>query len=96
MQHQLSLPVYLTAARAPKAQAAVEWVQSEVGRLLSGRCELWELVMTGGLWRISGKEIASAAEGAPNHEIDTRVRTQTTASALAEATDPLDTGRHKV
>jgi hypothetical protein len=27
-------------------QAAVAWVEHEVRRLLSGGCELWELVMT--------------------------------------------------
>lgn len=27
-------------------QAAVAWVEREVRRLLSGGCELWELVMT--------------------------------------------------
>lgn len=38
-------------------------VEEEVRRLLSGRAELWELVMTGGLWRVSGKEVREAAEG---------------------------------
>ena len=34
--------------------AAVEFVEQEVRRLLEGRCELSEMVMTGGLWRITG------------------------------------------
>lgn len=38
-------------------------MQGEVRRLLSGHAELWELVMTGGLWRVTGKEIRDAAEG---------------------------------
>lgn len=41
------------------------WVEGEVRRLLSGQAELWELIMTGGLWRVSGKEIRDAAEGPP-------------------------------
>ena len=40
-------------------------MEGEVRRLLSGQAELWELIMTGGLWRVSGKEIRDAAEGAP-------------------------------
>ena len=34
--------------------AAVRFVEAEVRRLLEGRCELSEMVMTGGLWRITG------------------------------------------
>ena len=30
-------------------------------RLLSGRVELWELIMTGGLWRVTGQQVAAAA-----------------------------------
>lgn len=33
----------------------------QIRRLLSGRCEVGELVMTGGLWRVTGQQIAAAA-----------------------------------
>jgi DNA polymerase delta subunit 1 len=41
--------------------AAVEFAKAQIRRLLSGRCELWELVMTGGLWRMSGQEVERVA-----------------------------------
>lgn len=34
--------------------AAVAFVEKEVRRLLEGRVELSEMVMTGGLWRVTG------------------------------------------
>ncbi|KAK9810365.1 hypothetical protein WJX72_009511 [[Myrmecia] bisecta] len=42
-------------------KGAVEFVEGEVRRLLSGRCELWEMVMTGGLWRVTGQQVERAA-----------------------------------
>lgn len=33
---------------------AVQFVEKEVRRLLEGGCELSEMVMTGGLWRLTG------------------------------------------
>jgi hypothetical protein len=33
----------------------------QIYRLLSGRVELWELIMTGGLWRRTGQQVAAAA-----------------------------------
>lgn len=42
-------------------QAAVSFVESEVRRLLLGKVELSELVMTGGLWRVTGQQVANAA-----------------------------------
>ena len=44
----------LTAWAQENVPAAVEFVEQEVRRLLEGRCELSEMVMTGGLWRITG------------------------------------------
>ena len=44
-------------------KGAEEFVKGEITRLLSGRCEAWEMVMTGGLWRVTGQQVASAAEG---------------------------------
>ena len=51
-------------------RGAEEFVKGEITRLLSGRCETWEMVMTGGLWRVTGQQVASAAEGtaAPDGE----------------------------
>lgn len=42
-------------------QMAVHFAKSEIQRLLLEKCSLHELIMTGGLWRISGKEIETAA-----------------------------------
>ena len=33
---------------------AVAWVEGQIRRLLTGNVELSDLIMTGGLWRISG------------------------------------------
>ncbi|DBA67150.1 TPA: hypothetical protein ACH3X2_001471 [Trebouxia sp. C0005] len=41
--------------------AASKYVEGEVRRLLAGSCEAWEMVMTGGLWRLTGQQIAGAA-----------------------------------
>ena len=35
---------------------AVQFVEDEIRRLLEGGCELSEMVMTGGLWRITGNK----------------------------------------
>lgn len=42
-------------------RGAVAFVEGEVRRLLSGHVSLWELVMTGGLWRITGQQLEKAA-----------------------------------
>lgn len=39
-------------------QGAVEFAQVQIRRLLSGQVELWELPLTGGLWRVTGQDIA--------------------------------------
>ena len=41
--------------------AAQEHAASEIHRLLSGGVDIGELVMSGGLWRVTGKDIAKAA-----------------------------------
>ncbi|GFH19999.1 uncharacterized protein HaLaN_17044, partial [Haematococcus lacustris] len=41
--------------------AATAFAQEQIQRLLSGQVQLWELVMTGGLWRITGSQVAQAA-----------------------------------
>jgi DNA polymerase delta subunit 1 len=43
-------------------------VSGEIRRLLSGQVELHELIMTGGLWRVTGQQVENAAEGKPNSE----------------------------
>ena len=35
--------------------AAVEYAEGQIRRLLSGQVELWELPLTGGLWRVTGE-----------------------------------------
>jgi DNA polymerase delta subunit 1 len=42
---------------------AVSFAEAEIRRLLSGKVEVYELVMTGGLWRITGDQIDHAAAG---------------------------------
>ena len=37
---------------------AVAFAKGEVKRLLLGQCNVAELVMTGGLWRITGKQVS--------------------------------------
>jgi DNA polymerase delta subunit 1 len=46
---------------------AVEYAEGQIRRLLSGQVELWELPLTGGLWRVTGAQVAqaAAADGAP-------------------------------
>lgn len=46
------------------APGAVSYVEGQIARLLSGRVELWELVMTGGLWRVTGQQLEKAAAAA--------------------------------
>jgi DNA polymerase delta subunit 1 len=43
---------------------AVRFAEGQIARLLSGRVELWELVMTGGLWRVTGQQLEKAAAAA--------------------------------
>lgn len=45
----------------------MEYAEGQIRRLLSGQVELWELPLTGGLWRVTGAQVAqaAAAEGAP-------------------------------
>ncbi|GIL72478.1 hypothetical protein Vretifemale_2820 [Volvox reticuliferus] len=45
-------------------EAAVSYAEGQIWRLLSGRVELGELAMTGGLWRITGQQVAAAAAAA--------------------------------
>lgn len=40
---------------------AVSFAEGQIARLLSGRVEMWELAMTGGLWRVTGQQLAAAA-----------------------------------
>ncbi|KAI3433870.1 hypothetical protein D9Q98_003673 [Chlorella vulgaris] len=49
-------------------RGALEFVSGEIRRLLSGQVELHELIMTGGLWRVTGQQVENAAEGKPNSE----------------------------
>ncbi|GIL43516.1 hypothetical protein Vafri_1224 [Volvox africanus] len=42
-------------------EAAVSYAEGQIWRLLSGRVELGKLAMTGGLWRITGQQVAAAA-----------------------------------
>ena len=39
------------------AQAALGFAEGEIRRLLSGRVYLSDLIMTGGLWRITGQQV---------------------------------------
>lgn len=41
--------------------AAVEYAEGQIRRLLSGQVELWELPLTGGLWRVTGDWCADFA-----------------------------------
>ncbi|KIZ06809.1 hypothetical protein MNEG_1145 [Monoraphidium neglectum] len=47
---------------------AVEVVERQVRRLLTGDVTLWELTMTGGLWRLTGQQVAAAAAAATLEE----------------------------
>ena len=51
---------------------AVQFAESEIRRLLSGRVEMNELVMTGGLWRVTGEQVerAAANEGGASNGFD--------------------------
>jgi DNA polymerase delta subunit 1 len=41
--------------------AAVSFVEGEIMRLLTGNVGVWELAMTGGLWRVTGQQLEKAA-----------------------------------
>ena len=41
-------------------RGAVEYAEGQIRRLLSGQVELWELPLTGGLWRVTGAQVTSA------------------------------------
>ena len=43
---------------------AVSFVQGEITRLLTGHVGVWELAMTGGLWRVTGQQLEKAAAAA--------------------------------
>lgn len=47
---------------------AVAFVQQHVALLLSGALEPWHCTMTGGLWRVTGQQVAAAAaaDGRPS------------------------------
>jgi DNA polymerase delta subunit 1 len=47
---------------------AVSFAEGEIARLLSGRVEVWELAMTGGLWRVTGQQLAAAAAADADEE----------------------------
>lgn len=49
---------------------AVAFVEGEVSRLLSGKVEMWELAMTGGLWRVTGQQLEKAAAAAAGGSSD--------------------------
>lgn len=38
-------------------RGAVEYAEGQIRRLLSGQVELWELPLTGGLWRVTGAQV---------------------------------------
>ncbi len=40
---------------------AVLFVEREITRLLTGNVGVWELAMTGGLWRVTGQQLEKAA-----------------------------------
>lgn len=40
---------------------AVSFVEGEIQRLLTGHVSVWELAMTGGLWRVTGQQLERAA-----------------------------------
>jgi len=42
---------------------AVAFAEGEIRRLLSGKADIYEFIMTGGLWRITGDQIDQAAAG---------------------------------
>ena len=48
-------PFYILLFWQESVPLAVQFVENEIRRLLEGGCELSEMVMTGGLWRITGK-----------------------------------------
>jgi DNA polymerase delta subunit 1 len=41
--------------------SAVSFVEGEITRLLTGHVGVWELAMTGGLWRVTGQQLEKAA-----------------------------------
>lgn len=49
---------------------AVAFSEGQIARLLSGRVEMWELAMTGGLWRVTGQQLAAAAAAGDGHEVE--------------------------
>ena len=57
--HLLTYASALSLCAQEDVKGAVEYAQSQIRRLLSGQVELWELPLTGGLWRVTGQEIAN-------------------------------------
>lgn len=63
------LPASLSAAQGALQRillqsdvpAAVSFVEGEIMRLLTGHVGVWELAMTGGLWRVTGQQLEKAA-----------------------------------
>ena len=59
-------PVYRRVSTAVLLQedvkAAVEYAEGQIRRLLSGQVELWELPLTGGLWRVTGDWLEACCE----------------------------------
>lgn len=46
----------------------MDFALSQIRRLLSGQVELWELALTGGLWRVTGAQVAAQAAAADGAE----------------------------
>eukprot|EP00879_Flechtneria_rotunda_P007699 GHRR01008072.1.p1 GENE.GHRR01008072.1~~GHRR01008072.1.p1 ORF type:complete len:781 (+),score=286.21 GHRR01008072.1:379-2721(+) len=67
---------------AKDVPGAVAYVENQIARLLSGRVELWELAMTGGLWRVTGQQLEKAAAAAAG---DTNAAASGGAQAAAAA-----------
>jgi DNA polymerase delta subunit 1 len=51
-------------------QGAIDLVERQVRRLLTGDVTIWELAMTGGLWRLTGDQVMRAAIQASLDEED--------------------------
>lgn len=45
--------------------AAVAFCEQQIQRILIGNTTVWDLTMTGGLWRVTGSDVAKAAAAAP-------------------------------
>lgn len=41
--------------------SAIEFAKEKIKQLLSGECGIWHLIMTGGLWRVTGSQVRACA-----------------------------------